>query len=365
MYRLPTAYLARLDHLRLYAALLVVMFHFFHVHHGDLKAGNPLISLVDEGHTGIGLFMVISGFIFTVIAGSHEVRWWPFLRNRLIRIYPLFVFAVFLSLLISTYNDHRNFGGAELLGWLLPFRSSTVPFSPYFVQLWTIWVEFQFYLLFPFLHAFAQRYGDRYLLALIGLLIVLRALVFINTGSVRYLAYETIFGRLDEFLLGMLAARLYLRRPGVAAGPWHLFAAALAVLLTLHLFSRAAGFTDMDHPIWIVWTTIEGLVWAWLLLAYVNCRWKAPGPLERGLAHLGVLSFSIYVMHNLLIPAFNKTVGVLAFKGFPVIDTLLTGALAVVPLVVVLACATYWLIEKPFLSLRGNYLAGRETGGNR
>ena len=66
------AYLSRLDHLRFFAAALVVLFHYFHTQIGDLRSGNPLISLVDEGHTGIALFMVISGFIFTLIAGNRH-----------------------------------------------------------------------------------------------------------------------------------------------------------------------------------------------------------------------------------------------------------------------------------------------------
>ena len=103
------------------------------------------------------LFMVISGFIFTVIAGDREIRYGGFLRNRLLRIYPLFVFAVFLQLMVSTYNDQRNYGFLQLLSWLMPFRSETVPLSPYFVQLWSIWVEFQFYLVFPALLALMTR----------------------------------------------------------------------------------------------------------------------------------------------------------------------------------------------------------------
>lgn len=124
------AYLSRLDHLRFFAAALVVLFHYFHTQIGDLRSGNPLISLVDEGHTGIALFMVISGFIFTLIAGNRHIRYAGFLKNRILRIYPLFVFAVFLQLFISTYNDHRNYGLLQLLSWLIPFRSETVPLTP-------------------------------------------------------------------------------------------------------------------------------------------------------------------------------------------------------------------------------------------
>ena len=107
-------------------------------HLPDLRSGNPLVSLVDEGHSGVALFMVVSGFIFTVIAGAREVHYGGFLRNRIIRIYPLFVFAVFLQLFISTYNDHRNYGLLQVLAWLIPFRSDTVPLSPQFAQLWTM-----------------------------------------------------------------------------------------------------------------------------------------------------------------------------------------------------------------------------------
>ena len=103
-----TAYLERLDHLRLLAAALVVCFHAFHRQVGDLKPDNPLLSLIDEGHTGIGLFMVISGFIFTVISHGSAIDYAGFLRNRLVRIYPLYVFAVFLTLSLGTWNEHLN-----------------------------------------------------------------------------------------------------------------------------------------------------------------------------------------------------------------------------------------------------------------
>lgn len=350
-------YLERLDHLRFYAAALVVLFHFFHAYAPDLRADNPLMSLIDEGHTGIGLFMVISGFVFTYIARDGDVRYAPFLFSRLVRIYPLFVFAVFLQLMISTYNEERNYGFLALLGWLMPFRSETVPLSQYFVQLWTIWVEFQFYLLFPFLHAFALRYGQRYLLALIGLFVLIRAMVFLATGSVRFLAYETIFGRMDQFLIGMLAAHLYLRRPAIAANPLWLLAAALLAVGGVHLFSRHAGFTAMAHPLWIVWTTIEGLLWAGVLVAYLNTRLAIPRALERGIAALGAASFSIYVMHNLVIAVLRQQVGLLPLGTDTFTQALWTGFALALPAVLAVSALTYLLIEKPFFGYRRPYVA--------
>ena len=373
MHTPPHPYLSRLDHLRFLAASLVVLFHFFHTKLGDLRSANPLVSFVDEGHTGIALFMVISGFIFTVIAGQREVRYFAFLRNRIIRIYPLFVFAVFLQLFISTYNDQRNYGFLQLLGWLMPFRSDTVPLSPQFVQLWTIWVEFQFYLIFPFLLLFSRRFGARYLWGLLLLLIVMRALVFAALGSVRFIAYETIFGRLDQFLIGMLVGRLWLARAGGAlAGakpslsPLWLLLAGASLVLGLHCFSLYVGFSELASPLWVVWPPVEAAMWAAFMWAYLGTRWRGPLALrtrvDTALAALGAMSFSIYVMHNLVISAYNARLPLLSFFDLlpgvygPISHTLATGLVVVLPMVLAVSTLTYWLIERPFLSLRGPYL---------
>ena len=359
-------YLSRLDHLRFFAASLVVLFHFFHHTQGDLRSGSALVSLIDEGHSGIALFMVISGFIFTVIAGDSDIHYGGFLRNRAFRIYPLLIVAACLQLFISTYNDHRNYGFLQLLGWLMPFRSETIGLSPYFQQMWTIWVELQFYLLFPFLLMFVRRYGDRYLWGLLGLMLLLRCLVYAASGEVRYLAYETLFGRLDQFVVGMLLGRRWLaigldkasNPPGMHV-LW-LLPAGLLVLLGLHVFSLKVGFAEIKSPAWTIWPLIEAAMWGAFVWVYLQVRW--PGPLafraraDAVLAALGSISYSIYVFHNLVLAAYNAHAGVLSFTGQERLDTILTGALCVLPLVLLLAAVTYQLIERPFLSLRGSYL---------
>lgn len=357
-------YLSRLDHLRFYAAALVLLFHYLHTHVGDLRSGNPLVSLLDEGHSGIALFMVISGFIFTVIASDRPLRYGGFIKNRVLRIYPLFVFAVFLQLFISTYNDHRNYGLLQLLGWLVPFRSDTVGLSPHFVQLWTVWVEFQFYLIFPFLLAFTRRHGTRYLWGWLLLLVLVRALVYAASGSVRYIAYETLFGRLDQFMIGMLLAYQWQRRRPVAGtSPVWLLLAVLAVLLGLHLFSRRVGFTNIDSPLWVLWPGVEALLWANLVWAYLTARWPRwcwplgwRAPLDHTLAALGAVSFSTYVLHNLVIIAYQRHLPMLHTGLGEVPDAIVTGLCVILPCVLLLSGITFNLLEKPFLTLRSRYL---------
>lgn len=360
----PRLYLQRLDHLRFYAAALVLFFHFFHSQLPDLKSGNILVSLIDEGHSGIALFMVISGFIFTVLAGEQRINYGGFVRNRLLRIYPLFVFAVFLQLFIGAYNNHLNHGALQLIGWLIPFRADTVALSPQFAQLWTIWVEFQFYLIFPFLLYFTQQKGPKYLFAWLLLLFLSRLLVFAATGSVRFLAYETIFGRLDQFIVGMLLGRLWVLHDSSGKArrllsPLWLLPAGTAVLLGLHGFSRWCGYTDINNPLWIIWPLIEGAIWGGWLWAYLRARCPLPlslgGRVGRILGGLGTISFSIYVLHNLVIQAWNARFGLLAV-GDPRLAVLVTGGLVILPAVLLVSALTYWLIEQPFLAMRRAYL---------
>jgi hypothetical protein len=103
---------------------------------------------------------------------------------------------------------------------------------------------------------------------------------------------------MDAFLCGMLAARLvqsvwwgsvrtkWLRSPAEFSD-----CSNSSDIFYCMVLAKIAGFTELNHPIWIIWPTIEGLMWAWFLLAYVHCSWQAPSWLERAIASLGVLSF--------------------------------------------------------------------------
>ena len=302
-----------------------------------------------------------------MIAGDKDIHYAGFIRNRIIRIYPLLIVAACLQLFVSTYNDHRNYGFLQLLGWLMPFRSETIGLSPYFQQMWTIWVELQFYLLFPFLLLFARRYGNRYLWGVLGLLFVLRALVFAASGEVRYIAYETLFGRLDQFVVGMLLGRVWVAKDKAQSAQsihalW-LVPAVLLVLAVLHAFSMKVGYTELKSPLWVVWPLLEGAMWGAFVWTYLHARWPGPVPLktsiDKGLAALGTVSFSTYVFHNLVLAAYNNYAGIVRFTGLDRFDTILTGLLVVLPIVLLMSAITYALIEKPFLILRNNYLSPR------
>ena len=95
-------YIQGIDHLRGLAALLVVLFHCIH-RSGEITQAyvpaNPLLSFFEEGHTGVALFITITGFIFTTIIGDNQIVYSRFLRNRFLRIFPLlFIISFFTDL---------------------------------------------------------------------------------------------------------------------------------------------------------------------------------------------------------------------------------------------------------------------------
>ena len=354
-------YLPRVDHLRFLAATIVLLYHTFH--HWvplDIHPGNPLLTVIDEGHTGVGLFMVISGFIFGTLTLGSDVRYGQYLRNRVLRIYPLLIFAVFLGIAQSW---ERNNPITVVVNYLIPVSSfeSMGPRLVHFPQLWSIAVEFQIYLLFPFFLRAAERYGIRYLLAFIGLLLIVRFLIWASTDTVQMLAYGSVFGRVDQFLIGLIVGRLYRRRRDLLGNPaWLLLACALE-LVTIWGFDRLGGFYGNGYPsgspIWIGWPTVEGLSWAFVVLAYVSCRWSLGATFERVTAWLGAISYSIFVMHLLVFWAWQPQIGAqLVLSADPSLNALLKGVLIVLPSTIALAALTYYLIERPFFRYQRPYL---------
>lgn len=352
-----TKYLSRLDHLRFYAAALVLLFHYFHHFIGHLSFSNPLASLISEGHVGIGLFMVLSGFIFSVIAQNKEISYGWFVFNRFIRIYPLYIFAVFLAVTLMIYNQGQNRSVFDIIAWLLFFRPQTIAELPHFAHLWTIPVEFSFYLLFPFLHAFFTRWGLKYLLSLLLLFFIIRLAVYVEFGSVRFLAYETLFGRLDQFLLGYVCGWMFSNEKGHRLFSSRLtLPASLGVMLMLvNWMDRQGGSVNMEAAWWIFWPLAEGLMWAAVVLSYMYFRPGLPQWPGRIAAKLGEYSFSIYVVHMFVVIFMAKHIPLLPMSGHLAVNVVLNGMLVVLPVTVTVSLLTYHLIEKPFLQYRRQY----------
>ena len=350
-------YDSRLDHLRFLAAAMVIFYHCFTDNFGlGHSTYNPLLGLIEQGHMGVGLFMVLSGFLLTKIASGKKIDYLNFIKNRILRIYPLYI----LCILIILCGWRLDYSFTQALSLFFPFVNTLQDVKlPLFGHLWTIAVEFQFYLVFPFLALFLDRYGPRYILGILALTIFLKLLMWMKMGSVTNVAYITLLGRIDQFVIGMIAAFLtkrYLADSKVST-VW-LVAAVASAAIVISFFCGQQGLIGVDQS-WVMafWPSIEAIMWAALIVSYSHARVRIPESIDVSLARLGQLSFSMYCMHYVIIPFTNTHFIRIGQTPGGLADVISQTAFLTVPAIVVFSMLTYGVIEKPFFTLKKKYAA--------
>lgn len=353
------SYIPQVDHLRLVAALLVFAFHFFHFYRGAWRPvpDRPWFGLIVEGHTGVSLFFVLSGFIFMTMAlGGGAISYKAFLRNRLLRIAPLFLTVFMVA--ISIGRD--RFEASDIL-YLLFSNIGDPPTSWHFVTgpAWSISVEFTFYLVFPFLAAFALARGMGYLTRIVVLMLVVKSAAYVATENSTLMLYSTLIGRFDQFVVGMLSAMIYARHRTALErrGRLLLAASVVLVLVAVGCQSHYASFfsPDRKQAFWIVWGTIEAALWAAVVVCYLAASFELPGWIDAALRKGGEWSFSIYMWHALVIYILHEALGPIGGISGPALA--LNGLLALAA-VLAFAWLSFTVIEHPFLEMRVRYRGG-------
>lgn len=352
-------YIEKLDHLRFLAAFTVLEFH------SEIwmrSIGGPAepypLPLFHQGYTGVALFMVISGFILTVITYEKQIDTPRFYLNRILRIYPLFVAVVALGY-FSTPDPRPTSTGLDFLLALLPISNLyRLHYGAYGGALFSVAIELQFYLLFPALLLFLRRYGVRYYIGIIAALIGARAVVYVLNGTVHHMAYYSIFGALDIFLIGALLGIAHKRMPPRQVSGWLVVGAFILVNLAIYLAHSRVSFFHFDFNnvakdgasrsvIWVLWPSVQGVMFAALVFAYLRSAFTVPFP--AAFAYLGKISYSLYVWHTIVFL-------VVVRLGWKFLPPHAMGLLVVLPLSVLIAHLSYRLIEQPFLELRTRYV---------
>lgn len=314
------------------------------------------------GHLGIAVFdatdavicfFVLSGFLIThLLLREHDKTWNISLPNfylrRALRIFPAFYgyaacyvlgrliirlpidWAAVISCLTYTSNYYFAFSGHPLATML---------------HTWSLAVEEQFYLLWPFV---VWRLGaNRSLMikGLAGTVVAVWIYRWVATlagfnGTYVFGAFET---RADALAIGCLLAvanREHRLPRWLIEKKWLALVALVAV-------SASSAF-DLNGPRY-AWS-IVALGFAVVLvqsIAHARTRWYSFLN-SRPLHALGVISYSLYLYHPFAIR--------------------LPGALHNLPTEIVfsigLATASYWIVEKPFLSLKNRISKSASSAGS-
>ena len=316
------ARIEHLDWLRALAAGLVLVGH----------CANPLVR---GGAIGVCVFFVLSGYLITSIllrdgmfTGENIAK---FIVRRIARIYPLYVVQIALAVLVYRLFQADKFSAAvEAVPGLLSFTSAPSEWFGYaFGVLWTLRIEFWFYVTFPFLLWAASLTGRLVPWIIGGIAISLMAKVIHFGGDV--LSYY------DQFLLGALCAIAIKaqRIPWIAFLP-HCFVGCVLTILVI----AEIPFPGWHTPMWFYQSLATASVTALAILAGAA---RPPGLKLPILSFIGRISYSIYLMHAVLLDAL--VFGLPQARTFPFF-------LFSIPLFVLATLAvsavTYRFIERPF-----------------
>jgi peptidoglycan/LPS O-acetylase OafA/YrhL len=343
-----TRHIPSLDGIRAISFLLV-----FAAHCG-------LEKLVPGGF-GVTVFFFLSGFLITTLMRAEfeangTVNLEHFWLRRVLRILPPF-YLVLLAAIGWTllFYPPGTLSGMAVSAQLLHFTNYWIAWHGYGGQpagtgvYWSLAVEEHFYLLFPWLYLAMQRrrmqpHHQALLLWALCILILGWRCVLIFGFHVpadrTYLASDT---RIDSILFGCALA--VWRNP--VLDPWrpnertyrYCIVPAAFALLVVCLLYRDAWFRETLRY------SLQGVALTYIFIAAIRFHdWPIFRALNvRPLAFLGVLSYSLYLVHHPVIFQLQRY--------FP---TLQTAGLAAAALGISLALAwiVYVAVEKPCARLR-------------
>jgi peptidoglycan/LPS O-acetylase OafA/YrhL len=363
-----------LDALRGMAALAIVLYHAT----DQSTAALPnnllyyplrLVQLaVSQTYISVFLFFVISGFCIHLqwararAAGEEpQIKFGPFWKRRIRRLYPPYVIALALYLLLTAWTvglDVTRFLIYDIGMHLLMLHNFDWH-TAYSINgiFWTLAIEEQLYLAYFLLLFIRVRWGWTVTLAVCLAAragwMVFSHVVWLKTGfglpvpesaaahwftwALGALAVETMFGlvKLPNWARDLRVATLLII-------PASLISAYLPVIPKDTPLHDVSWF--LIHPLWglgffIVVNRIVVSEQAWIR------QFRLPSWISI-FATLGVFSYSLYLTHELMIMQSWRWIN-------PTHLQLVNVFLVIVPATIIFAWVFFWFCEKPFMVHRG------------
>ena len=314
-------YMPKLDGLRAIAVALVLLQHF----------APPPVSLLGTGGIGVRVFFVLSGFLITalLLADRNKANAKGFYWRRFLRLTPALWIAIATAAALGIGNMRADWWvhGFYLSNFLVAVRGTFGPVGHF----WTRAVEEQFYLLWFAVVVVLPRKA---------LLHVIIACLFIGPvyrGGL-YLAglnnfWQTLLpGNIDSLAAGALLAAT---RGAKFWRPW-MFWIGLAGVVSLGALPVVDPWRRIFYPDFV---NLAALALVAMGADGKRLEWLGWAPLR----HLGVISYGLYVYHYfvpLAIPGFSGWFGLMFYTTVSLI----------------LAEASWWMVERPIKSLRNKAL---------
>ena len=290
-----------MEGLRAYAALLILLVHYFDAYIRDVFGTDPnvlrLSHIADPAllasyyffasHYGVDIFFFLSGFLVCRMVTRTDFQLGHFLAHRMLRIYP----AALIALLMWAYiriavQSWYPFDLSQFLGNLLFLNAlPSLDIKPYAIVTWSLFYELLFYLTFPLILLLSIA-GQR--------LTPIRVLLFAAAYMWGLQSLEGMFVRFWMFFGGAFMATLSADQLNALARRSPAWLVMLAFAASTLVFAECFRY-DYFIPLFVV-TTFFFAVKVLYGDGWLN-RFFSLTPLR----YLGNVSYSFYLMHLLAI----------------------------------------------------------------
>lgn len=339
-----TKYRAELDGLRAVAVISVLLYH--------VKFSLFSYEVFKGGFLGVDIFFVLSGYLITTIiftqmnAGVFSLK--DFFIRRIKRILPAMVAVLLVSSVFAFYfllPDSLIIYVKTLLASLFfvsnlyffgedTYVSDSSEYKP-LLHTWSLSVEWQFYLIFPFLCLWLfKRFKNKKLTIIFSLFLL--SLVLSNILAYRQpnFAFYMLPSRMWELMAGSIVAIIILENKlNIGKIYYKVFPVVGLVLITLSILFINDG---MLHPSVITLIPVLGTC---LIILFSRDKNLASNFLSlKPMIFIGAISYSIYLWHQPLFVFYRIKIGEIGMST----------SILLILLSIVISVLSFYLIEKPF-----------------
>ncbi len=380
--------------LRAFACLMVVIPHCSPPRNAIFYKGYDLSWLTfSPGGVGVWIFFSLSGYLmgkafYTKRYNVDVAGVLNFWRNRLLRICPLYYFAV-LILALFVYTDILKIENWGYLFRIITFTYNQSLPPTWNGAMWSLSTEFQFYILVPFFYVFLlNRLVSKKQIVITTILIIfvtfiIKLIFWVSlrhqiSEEIKYVikySYNPLVTNMDLFLCGFIVNGLLFKHEEIIANSKkikylnHTYMKYLAIILLItlymltahHLYHQElwnlperAGKGIRTFTTFFIWQPITALITSFFIFVFEFDIYQPSirnEPLSfsailrnplRVLELFGNISYGVYIWH---IPIITKISAI--FTSQIPIEAFYMRLIATLFLSTLLASITYFVIEVP------------------
>ena len=278
---------------RFIAAISIVIFHYGE---GVSLFYNDYTSfLFKQAHLGVSYFFVLSGFVMIIAYGNcNHITFIEYIKNRVIRIYPAYLLAIFLILLTNAFQDINKLDlilNITMLQSWLPKKALTLNYPG-----WSLSVELFFYISFPILfnHFYSKKNLKTLTIYIVSFFIFSQIIFYLITNgsiqlsyySIKDIWYHPLF-HFNEFIIGNLAG-IYFNKYLKKKKGGYILPILLIILFLIILFKYPFGLNYHNGLLSILFVPL-------IILTSLSNNKLIKLISKKYFIFLGHISFGIYV----------------------------------------------------------------------